>query len=255
MNGIPWQPVGKVDARSLGEARRQVRNMAQWLARIASSYVDVQPRTRRLILEWRDNNPGLATQAFADGLRLQLSFPDLVMQFAENGVPTPHQFHPKERSPAEAEAWLLVELLHRGVDRSRFSKRLPYEIPDLMTGDAEDYIPEGCEDGLAELAAWFTNAARLIVAPAGPGAVAPGPLQCWPQNLHLTGRVAAESQGQFVRVGFSPGASGEEPYFFVGKDAGDDPDPPRALTIFPTSRALATGDPATAIREFLLSTR
>ena len=58
-----------------------------------------------------------------------MRLPTLEMQFHEHGKPVPHILDPEEHSPAEVEAWMLVELLHRGVDREKFSKTLPYSNP------------------------------------------------------------------------------------------------------------------------------
>ena len=74
----------------------------------------------------------------------------------------PHILDPEEHSPAEVEAWILVELLHRGLDREQFSKALPYTIKNLMSGDAEDYSPQACAEGLTQLATWFRAAASVV---------------------------------------------------------------------------------------------
>ena len=83
----------------------------------------------------------------------------LQMWFLANGRRVPHSFDPEGRSPAEAEAWVLVELLHRGIEPTRFTKTLPYDLPDLMSGDAQQYSPQSYAAELFELAAWYHNAA------------------------------------------------------------------------------------------------
>src|SRR5260370_39606157 len=95
-----------------------------------------------------------------------MRLPDLHLQFLHNGKAMPHVFNPQERSPAEAEAWILVELLHRGIDREKFSKKLPYTIPGLLTGDAEAYAPQDCRKGLIQLTDWFGKAPAVLEADA-----------------------------------------------------------------------------------------
>jgi hypothetical protein len=121
----------------------------------------------------------------------------------ERGKSMPHLFNPEERSPAETEAWILIELLHRGIERERFSKSLPYAIDNLMSGDAEDYSPEACAEGLKLLNAWFCAAASVL----SPD----GRLACRPESLMLMAAMDT--------AGFSPGdAQHDEPYFFSDVD-------------------------------------
>src|SRR5262249_59077858 len=102
---------------------------------------------------------------------------------------------PEERSSAEVEGWILVELLHRGVDRDKFSKSLPYTIKNLITGDAEDYSPRACAAGLRQLLSWFCVASSVLSND--------GNVVCLRQTLMLIEVPGA----QIPRTGFSPGAS------------------------------------------------
>ena len=145
------------------------------------------------------------TKTFEHGLALELRLPGLEMQFQERGEPVPHVLDPEERSPAEVEAWILVELLHRGLDRDKFIKSLPYTIANLMSGDAEDYSPQACAAGLAQLTAWFRAASAVLSTH--------GRVVCLPQTLTLE---VASGRGT-PAVGFSPGsAERDEPHFFTG---------------------------------------
>ena len=122
----------------------------------------------------------------------------------------PHVFDPEEHSPAETEAWILVELLHRGLDRDRFSKVLPYDVPNLMTGDAENYTPWGCSQGLRRLSEWYGNAMSVLksISPSDDGLE----IRCWPQTLNLFTVFGPDSQ----IAGFSPGSGkAPEPFFYL----------------------------------------
>ncbi|HZP78344.1 MAG TPA: hypothetical protein VFB45_19525 [Pseudolabrys sp.] len=144
------------------------------------------------------------TRTFERELAVELRLPSLEMQFRERGRPVPHLFNPEERSPAEAEAWILVELLHRGLERDKFSKSLPYTIANLLSGDAEDYSPQACALGLDELTAWLRTAAAVLSSD--------GRVVCLPETLTLL----APEPRRGAAVGFSPGDAGQgEPYFFV----------------------------------------
>jgi hypothetical protein len=219
----------------LAKARREAINLTQWLARIANSYVPAEKQEERLTLQFCASRTAFVTGTFGDQLALEMRLPSLQMQFLENGRPVPHIFDPEEHSPANVEAWLLVELLHRGIDRSKFSKELPYHVPDLLSGDAEDYSPRSCVEGLSLLAGWFRNAASILESAAGGTAE----VVCWPQYLSLTCRAASKA----TDFGFSPGdAEHPEPYLYIT------PRLPGPRSIFPASALLAERDPIAAAK-------
>jgi hypothetical protein len=198
-----WASLDRGGREAFLKARELTLNLIQWPARIANSYVADSSAEGRLTLDFhRDGS--IVTRTFDHGIALELRLPALEMQFQENGKRVPHILDTEEHSPAEVEAWILVELLHRGVDRDKFSKSLPYTIPNLLSGDAEDYSPASCADGLAQLTAWFGAASSIL---SGHGRVV-----CLPQTLTL---MAVPERGK-PAAGFSPGdAERDEPYFFA----------------------------------------
>jgi hypothetical protein len=196
---FPAWPASQPDRDLFAKARNQTLNLAQWLARIANSYVAGGRPEDRVMLNF--SRGIFVTKPFDRGFALELRLPSLELQFHEGGKPVPHILNPEEHSPAETEAWILVELLHRGIERDKFSKALPYTIDNLMSGDAEDYTPEACAGGLELLNAWFCAAASVL----SPD----GRVTCRPESLTL---MAAKDT-----AGFSPGdAQHDEPYFFAG---------------------------------------
>jgi hypothetical protein len=198
-----WPASHRDNKEIFAKAREQTLNLVQWLARVANSYVAGGLPQDRVALDFRPDG-ALVTKTFGRDIALEMRLPGLEMQFQERGKPMPHILDPEERSPAEVEAWILVELLHRGLDRDKFSKTLPYTIKNLMSGDAEDYSPQACAAGLAQLTAWFRAAASVLSND--------GRVVCLPQTLmlvHAPGHVTPAA-------GFSPGdGQHDEPYFFV----------------------------------------
>ena len=200
MNPARWQLARTGDPRALAKARSEAINLVQWLSRIANSYVTAGTPEQRTMLAFCAAEPALVTRAFDDDLALELRLASLEMQFREHGKPMPHILDPEEHSPAEVEAWLLVELLHRGVDHMKFSKALPYTIPGLMTGDSEDYSPRSCRQGLAQLAAWFQNAADVLDAAMRAAGVDHVRIACLPQTLESRGLVGRGVKADRFRV-------------------------------------------------------
>jgi hypothetical protein len=240
MSALGWRSVGAVDPHRLGEARRQAHNAAQWLVRLAHSYMAPQPHARHTLLQWDPQREALVTQEFLPRLTVELRIPELALQFKEDGRAVPHVIKIDDRTPAEVEAWVLVELLHRGVDCDRFSKSLPYEVPDLMTGDAVRYVAEPLAAELNELATWFANAASVLAAvekeqlrSATRCTSAPW---CWPGVFHLAILLPMHDalSGPMLRAGFSAGDDrNDQPYFYVAlhdATAGATPRPDAVLT-------------------------
>jgi hypothetical protein len=225
---------------ALAAARQQALNIVQWLARVALSYVTEGDGERRLDLELRPGAAALASKPFADGVALEMRLADLRLQFLQNGKPVPHVFDPQERSPAEAEAWILVELLHRGIDREKFSTSLPYAVPGLLTGDAEDYAPQACREGLTQLADWFGKAAGVLEETVRVSGSDKSAVICRPQTLDLA--LAAMADAKLAALGFSLGdAQHAQPYFYAA--AGSIPQSTKAARkIVSASELIAQGD-------------
>ena len=92
MTSFDWRTVGNVNPRELGKARHLAHNGAQWLARIARSYIEPVTDEAHTCLSWVDDGNALVTQEIAPGLVLELRLPELVLQFKEEGERVSHQF-------------------------------------------------------------------------------------------------------------------------------------------------------------------
>ena len=249
LNFVQWPPVGDLD--ELAKARTEATNLVQWLARIANSYVTEGPPERRTELEFRASAATLFTKPFDKNLALEIRLPNLEMQFIDNGNPVPHILDPEEHSPAEIEAWILVELLHRGLDREKFSKKLSYTVPGLMSGDAEDHSPQSCQQGLTQLVAWFQSAAAVLGAASRIADPANIRIVCLPQTLNLT-CILGEGAIQ-ADFGFSPGdTQNPEPFFYAQSSAVIGPAGANSRSILKASKLLAERDPAAAVLKFLM---
>jgi hypothetical protein len=246
-----WRPVGELDPGLLGKGRSLALSVAQWPARVANSYVAGPTWIDRMYLEWDAAAGTLVTPSFDRELAIGLDLATLQMWFLEQRRRVPHSFDPEGRSPAQAEAWILVELLHRGVATTQFSKALPYELPDLMSGDAEEYSPQSCAAELRELAAWYHNASISLRAAAKRIGVAAPHIACNPQDLTLMCQVkvgAGQPKNQKVEVGFSPGRHAtDDPYFYVKAASGN----PGAPSMLRAATIIAAGAPQTRLAGFL----
>ncbi|MBS0238681.1 MAG: hypothetical protein JSS54_00440 [Proteobacteria bacterium] len=146
---------------TLRDAFSQSHNAVQWLARLVRSFRSVNAGAD-IALRWNDERNAFVTDDFADGLKMEMKLPELTLQFLEHGQPAKHPLNMEGRSPAQVEAWILVELLHRGLDRGRFSKDLPYDIPHPMAGDSVEYSPDFREGELKNILDWFSATGALL---------------------------------------------------------------------------------------------
>ena len=210
MKTLSLPDLNGADTKRLAQARRHIHNGALWLARMANCYRPPEADSAQMRLRWLDQSRSLSTQTFNNNLTLQLRLPQLHLQFMENGNPMPHVFDMEDRTPAEAEAWILVELLHRGLERERFTKTLPFEIAALMTGDTDTYAPVEYESELAKLTDWLAGGAAVLkrLSQSSEG------LWLAPEQLQFS--VVTSSADKPARTGFSLGDERmSEPNFFV----------------------------------------
>jgi hypothetical protein len=140
-----------------------------------------------------------------------------------------------DRSPAHVEAWILVELLHRGVDRERFSKALPFEVQNAMWGDHEKFSTADYEAEIAALSQWLVAGADVL------GEVAPGmAITVQPQTLSLSApmtlkRGDGSSEPRQVVFSLGDGATAE-PQFAVTRETNGTVTPLRPETVLAASR-------------------
>ncbi|MDP4006361.1 hypothetical protein [Methylobacterium sp. NEAU K] len=204
------------DFRTFNEAQHQVHSLLQWVARVENSYGPDAGTRGSVRLRWCDKRRAIKTHGFADGLELELRVGEMVLQFLEDGRPSNHAFSAEEHSPAHAEAWLLIELLHRGVDRSKFTKSLPYDASQLLSGDGQEFNPAQYQKELTLLAEWMSHAAHALrSADQGQGSATDNRILVRPEDLSM------ELDCSKYVVGFKPvGSVLDEPYFYVrGRDS------------------------------------
>jgi len=240
MRGPDWMPLRGVDQRRLSEARLQAHYAVQWLARAARAYVPPQPDDEHTNLGWDGALGGLTTHPLKDGAWLSLKITDFTLALhVGEGRTHVQSFSLDSRSDAQARQWLSEQLGARGLDAHALDAPSPYDMPAHAISQGAAYGPSGLNDALAELAAWFGNAALLL------GSIqrqmigrklAASPARCWPHHFDLATLTTLQTRNAdatgYVGAGFSPGDEYyDEPYFYVS--VYPEPDP-AALPSLPT---------------------
>ncbi|MCB1527802.1 MAG: hypothetical protein KDJ45_08885 [Hyphomicrobiaceae bacterium] len=221
MASIDWPKLNEIENDKLAAALRQAHNGVHWLARFANSYVETNGSGDPTQLVWNASDGVIQTKPFLDEYAVELRVGPLELQFREQGRPVPHAVNFEERTPAHIEAWALVELLHRGIDRERFSKMLPYQAADVMTGDHEEHEADAYKTELAAIEKCLRLGTEVLLQlrQRDEGSEAAGkPLTCWPQKFQIGYEMPLPpgSGAESLKVGISPGdAEHSQPYFFV----------------------------------------
>lgn len=219
----------------LDAARRQMRSALLWPARIAASYCAQSAQQPSPALYWDANRQAILTLVFNDTLQIELRLPALEMQFLDRGEPVPHMLDMDDHTPAHVEAWILVEALHRNLDRDRFSKDLPYDIEDLMMGDQEEFTPHELGAEMAALTSWLAAGACVlgeIAQTQGVTVVAPSMSLTTGLPAGTSGRADGGTRSAIFSLGQ---VSPAEPQFSVVRDPVGTVAPLRPDTVIPAS--------------------
>lgn len=221
-----WPDISTFTSPDYKKARYEAQNAVFWLARGAHSYLDALPQNKHLEMEWQSERETLCTKVFDGDLQIGLSIPELEIFFCENGEKVRHSFWFDDRTPAYAEAWYLVELLHRDRDRSKFTIELPFESKDFFLGDTEEHDAPAVSAELKAMHNCFIIAADILSQVQqnltdGDDAVSEiGSISCKPENFTLSFEISTKSADKAnVLVGMSLGDDlRPAPFFFVSKN-------------------------------------
>ena len=99
----------------------EAHNALFWTARGANSFLGALPQNQHLSLLWNGSSQDFRTRYFENQFQIGVNIRELEIYFCEGGVKVPHSFYFDDRTPAFAEAWFFVELLHLDLDQSKFS--------------------------------------------------------------------------------------------------------------------------------------
>ena len=223
-----WAPLSGTDPQQLREACLQAHHAAQWLARVARAYVTPQPDDGHTNLGWDRALGGFATHPLPDGAWLSLRLSDLTLGL-HAGAAGALLLPLEGRSDAHARQWLGEQLAARGFDAHALDASPPYEMPAHAVSRGALYGPTALADALAELVAWFGNAA-LSLGAVHEHAIArrlqASPVRCWPHHFDLATLItlAGRDPAGYVGAGLSPGDDYyDEPYFYVSVHPKPDP--------------------------------
>jgi hypothetical protein len=201
----------------------EAHNALFWTARGANSFLGALPQNQHLSLLWNGNSQDFRTRYFENQFQIGVNIRELEIYFCEGGAKVPHSFYFDDRTPAFAEAWYLVELLHRDLDQSKFSTSLPFHSPLMLMGDTQDHNASFYELELRALNDCLMVGIKLLqqmptlLAPIASILHQPVKIVLEPETFTLEYTVFfSEKTGQRIIVGFSIGdLLRPEPFYFI----------------------------------------
>ena len=201
----------------------EAHNALFWTARGANSFLGALPQNQHLSLLWNGNSQDFRTRYFENQFQIGVNIRELEIYFCEGGAKVPHSFYFDDRTPAFAEAWYLVELLHRDLDQSKFSTSLPFHSPLMLMGDTQDHNASFYELELRALNDCLMGSMKLLqqmptlLAPIASILHQPVKIVLEPETFTLEYTVFfSEKTGQRIIVGFSIGdLLRPEPFYFI----------------------------------------
>jgi Family of unknown function (DUF5996) len=226
---LDWRSVKRIDLRQMIEARLQVHNAAQWLARIARAYIPAQHDDGHTSLLWDRSRDALKTQPLKTGIYFSVRIADLVL--ALHDATSPLEII-AGHSDLEIREWLGKKLSAQGFDADALDAPSPYELPaQPIAGGAKCDTARSQDDALAELAAWFGNAELLLAnlqRQMSERRLTASPVRCWPHHFDLATLLTLPVRDSdtigYIGAGLSPGDKHYPgPYFYVSVHPEPDP--------------------------------
>ena len=218
-----WPDAKILKSKQFRDACVEAHNALFWVARGANSFLKCLPQNQHLGLLWDVNAQDFRTRYFEKHFQIGLNVRELEIYFCEDGLKVPHSFCFDDRTPAFAEAWYLVELLHRDLDQSKFSTSLPFDSPSMLMGDTQDHNASLYNHELEALHVSLLRSVRLfqriphLLAPVKSLLHQPNKIALEPETFTLEYTAFfSETTGQKIIIGFSAGDHlRPEPFYFI----------------------------------------
>ena len=218
-----WPDAKILKTKQFRDACVEAHNALFWVARGAHSFLKYLPQNQHLSLLWAPGSEDFRTRYFEKQFQIGLNIRELEIYFCDDGVKVPHSFCFDDRTPAFAEAWYLVELLHRDLDQSKFSTSLPFESPFMLMGDTQDHNASLYNNELEALHVSLLKSVRLfqripsLLTPIKSLLHQPNKIVLEPETFTLEYTAfSSVTTGQKITVGFSAGDHlRPKPFYFI----------------------------------------
>ena len=217
---MSWIKLNSFSIEEIAEARKQLHQAAQ-LPAIAGRCLNPKDSGDNFAsLIWNKNNNWLTSQILGESeLRTALNVSEFELLVINKQNELVNSLNLNSKTYDDAFKWLTDKLSQRGFDPNRFSKKLPYRIPEYSTANGEPFKQENGA-AFTELQNYYSNAAFVLENISNKEKDV-SPVQCWPHHFDIAALITIESnpnseKSKSIGVGLSPGdESYSEPYFYI----------------------------------------
>jgi hypothetical protein len=213
--GRSWQAVRPEESTRLSDVRQQCHHAAQFAAAAGFSFLDPHPEDGHASLEWISSLSGLFSQVLPGHtlFRVGIVPNDLsLMIVTENDQPFAH-YRLHGHATSDAVAWIRSQISLLGADSSRYTLKLPYEIPPHAVSMGDDFDASD-KTHFEELTRWLSNGSATLISFARRVGEA-SDVRCWPEHFDIATRLQV-TPDRTIGVGLEPGDNYyDEPYFYI----------------------------------------
>ena len=216
-----WTRVGGIAPSALADTRLELHHAVQIIVSAAISFIPARPDDSHTAMSWNAPRRALVTEPIAarHTVRIALGVEDLNLDLLDDGDNSLASYQLPGHTIADAGDWLSAALAKEGLDRSRFTSRKHYTIPNHVVASGGKFSTTAKAER-AELARYWSNAASYLIALASkiPGA---SEVLTWPHHFDIATLTelpkTPSGKTPTIGVGLSPGDdSYHEPYWYVG---------------------------------------
>ena len=216
-----WKPIQYGDQESLAQAREQMHQAIQIVAAIGRTYLPKVKDDHYANFKWNPERELLqgnvieGDQNFSAALELK----GLAIHLLNSSNQTVASFSLHGKTQKATLIWLEGELVKLGVEGSRLTVQLPYEIPVYPTSKGKEFNFFH-EDPFIAISNYFSNT-NLAVENVTSGVDGASEIRCWPHHFDIASLITLNDTGDAetstsIGVGMSPGDGGyNEPYYYL----------------------------------------
>ena len=216
-----WTRVGAIVPSALADTRLELHHAAQIIVSAAISYIPARPDDSHTAMSWSARQRALVTEPITAQrtIRIGLNVEDLRLDVLDDGDNSLASYPLPGRTITDANDWLATAVANERLDRSRFTARKHYTIPNHVVATGAQFSTTATAER-AELSRYWANAAAYLGALATtiPGA---SEVLTWPHHFDIATLTelpkTASGTTPTIGIGLSPGDdSYQEPYWYVG---------------------------------------
>jgi len=140
--GSIWRPLRGIDAHRLRDARQQVHQAVQWLARAARAYLQPRADDGHTSLGWDDSLNGFVTHPMPGGMQLCLCVPSLTLTWGDRKDVVPLSLG--GHTDGQVRQWIGEQVAKQGLDANALDAPAPYTLTLNATYDAMAFVGRAC---------------------------------------------------------------------------------------------------------------